>query len=165
MSGMFQPEKWKSKDGQMIHELTVNPDYIEPYDIEFHQTIVHEMCHLYQYLFGKPGRSGYHNLEFAEIMKNIGLQTSDTGTPDGFKTGKRMYDYVIDNGPFEKAFQKLQETRFKTLEISAVKKDKVQKSGADGKRSKYTCSCGCNVWGKAGLQIVCKKCNFDFQAY
>lgn len=159
MSGMFNPDLWEDKSGSLVHELTLNPDYINPYDVEFHQTLIHEMCHLQQYLFGKPGKSGYHNKEFSEIMLDVGLQTSSTGTTTGSKVGRRMYDLVIEGGSFQKAFQKLQETRFEQLEIKPIKKNKEPTKGASGKRSKYTCLCGLNVWGKEGLDVFCSKCN------
>lgn len=159
MSGMFNPNLWQNNKGISIHELTVNPDYIEPYNIEFHQAIVHEMCHIHQHLFGTPGKSGYHNIEFSEIMYNVGLQTSDSGNHNGNKTGRRMRDYIINGGTFEKAFQGLQETGFEKLDIKPVKKNKVPIKGLSGRRSKYTCACGSNVWGKKGLEIKCSKCN------
>lgn len=31
-----------------------------------------------------------------------------------------------------------------------------------GKRKKYTCGCGCNVWGKSGLILKCGICGTDF---
>ena len=31
-----------------------------------------------------------------------------------------------------------------------------------GKRKKYTCGCGCNVWGKSGLVLRCGLCDTDF---
>ena len=163
MSGMFSADQWKKKDGKSLHELTLNPDYIDPYDIEFHQTLVHEMCHLEQFISGTPGKSGYHNLEFSQLMKRVGLQTSDTGMPEGFKTGRRMYDYVIEGGLFQKAFQKLQETGFEAVEVIPVKKQKLIKSRFSGKRSKYNCSCGTNVWGRTGLNIFCPNCNQSYK--
>lgn len=158
MSGMFSAGLWK-KDGKQVHEIALNPDFINIYDIEFHQAIVHEMCHLEQHMFGKPGKSGYHNLEFSQIMERVGLQTSDTGTPDGFRTGRRMYDFVIENGPFQKAFQKLQETGFEAMEVIPVKKQKVSRGRFSGKRKKYSCACGVNVWGKSGISLTCNICN------
>lgn len=163
LSGMFSANQWKKKDGKSIHELTLNPDFINPYDIEFHQTLTHEMCHLEQFIFGTPGKSGYHNIEFSQIMERVGLQTSDTGTPDGLKTGRRMYDYVIEDGLFQKAFQKLQESGFGVLEVMPVKKPQDSKSRFSGKRSKYTCDCGTNVWGKVGLTLTCSNCNKPYK--
>lgn len=32
-----------------------------------------------------------------------------------------------------------------------------------GKKIKYTCGCGTNVWGKSGLDLHCNRCDTDFQ--
>ncbi len=160
MSGEFLPNKWQNKDEKPIHELSINPEFFQPYDIEFHQTIVHEMCHLYQHEFGQPGKSGYHNKEFSGIMKDVGLICSDSGTPGGLPTGRRMADYPEVDGLFVKAFQKLQESRFKILE-QPIKKEKIKKGS--GNRVKYSCQCGNNIWGKSGLKIQCKICKSDFE--
>ena len=34
---------------------------------------------------------------------------------------------------------------------------------ADTSKTKYTCACENNVWGKAGLELTCKTCKKDFQ--
>ncbi len=53
-------------------------------------TLAHEMVHLWQHHFGKPGRGRYHNKEWAEKMKSIGLQPTTTGKDDGAETGDVM---------------------------------------------------------------------------
>lgn len=160
MSGEFTSDQWKDQHGKTIHEITINPDYFDPYNIDFHQTLVHEMCHLYQFEFGTPGKSGYHNREFSQIMQNVGLQTSDSGTPEGLKVGRRMSDYFIEDGAFIQAFKKIQETSF---ELPKLKSERILKKRFGGVRTKYTCNCGTNIWGKTGLQIVCKKCDGLFK--
>jgi hypothetical protein len=159
MSGEFSSDQWKDQAGKTIHEITINPDYFDAYNIDFHQTLVHEMCHLYQYEFGTPGKSGYHNLEFSKIMENVGLQTSDSGTPDGLRTGRRMSDFFLEDGLFINAFKKIQETSF---EIPKYRAERTVKKRFGGVRSKYTCNCGTNIWGKSGLKISCRNCEGIF---
>jgi predicted SprT family Zn-dependent metalloprotease len=43
--------------------------------------MTNEMAHLEQHHFGKPSRSGYHNKEWAGMMKAVGLIPSDTAAP------------------------------------------------------------------------------------
>jgi hypothetical protein len=58
------------------------------------------MVHLWQYHVGSPSRSGYHNREWADMMKRLGLPPSDTGKPGGRETGQRVTHYIIPDGPF-----------------------------------------------------------------
>ena len=64
-------------------------------DIEWHSTLVHEMCHLWQEDFGKPSRGGYHNRQWADKMIQVGLMPTDTGEPGGQLTGQRVTHYII----------------------------------------------------------------------
>lgn len=86
---------------QFAHELALNPEFfgVKPL-IELFQTICHEMVHLYQVSFGKPSQKGYHNQEFATMMKERGLRASSTGRPGGKETGQHMADYPIPGGKF-----------------------------------------------------------------
>ena len=59
--------------------------------------------------FGKPGRSCYHNREWALKMIDIGLHPSSTGMPGGKITGQHISDYPIEGGPFIKACHSLVE--------------------------------------------------------
>ena len=79
-SGMFFPNKWKDKNYNPVHEISINPDAISNRnDIEFHQVIVHEMAHLWQFVFGKPSRNGYHNKQWAKKMIEVGSMPTATG--------------------------------------------------------------------------------------
>ncbi len=99
--GYFALERWVSVDGERCHEVAINPTYIgRSALIELLQTLVHEMAHCWQFTFGKPGRRGYHNKEWANKMEDIGLMPSTTGKPGGAKTGEKMNDYPIPQGRF-----------------------------------------------------------------
>lgn len=74
---------------------------------EIMQTLAHEMTHLWQFHFGKSGRRGYHNKEWANKMENFGLMPSSTGKVGGAKTGDQMADYIIEGGYFDKLCQDL----------------------------------------------------------
>ncbi|EKO3939113.1 SprT-like domain-containing protein [Vibrio metschnikovii] len=101
--GYFSPERWVSKNGTTCHEIAINPTYVgKSALIEVFQTLVHEQCHLLQFCYGKPGRRGYHNKEWADMMESVGLMPSTTGRPGGQKTGEKMSDYPIAGGAFLK---------------------------------------------------------------
>lgn len=101
--GYFSAKRWSDENKKVTHEIALNPSYFATYSFyEVFQTIVHEMCHLWQFEFGKPSIRTYHNKEWGLKMKSIGLMPSSTGTVGGKKTGQSMNEYPIKNGKFEK---------------------------------------------------------------
>ena len=100
--------RWVNNTKEYVDELAVNPEYFAKYPlIEICQTLCHEMVHIWQAHFGKPGRRGYHNIQWARKMTAIGLIPSSTGKPGGQKTGENLMDYVLYDGPFYHACRKL----------------------------------------------------------
>lgn len=100
--GYFSPDRWVNEQGDKVHELALNPSYFTSCNfIEVFQTIVHEMCHLWQHEFGTPSRRSYHNKEWASKMESFGLIPSSTGCEGGKKTGQYMSDYPEKGGLFE----------------------------------------------------------------
>ena len=180
-SGLFQANKWKDKNGKIVHEIAINPESIkERFDVDFHQTLVHEMVHLWQYEFGKPSRKGYHNKEWANKMIEIGLMPTNTGTPGGAIVGQNVTDYFIEDGKFVLAYKKLQENNYLPLEPinDHLYKKQVSENGTvvftpviddvdskpnKSRRIKYTCECGNNTWGKPKLEMYCNTCNTLFK--
>jgi hypothetical protein len=91
-------------------EIALNPQYFRGNgrdDRQVVSTLVHEMCHLWQHHYGKPGRVRYHNQEWADKMKAIGLLPSSTGQEGGKETGDHMSHYIDKLGPFAMAFDDL----------------------------------------------------------
>lgn len=187
--GFFAANRWSGENEakKIIHEISINPDFMNREDIEWHSTLVHEMCHLWQEDFGKPSRGGYHNRQWADKMVQVGLMPTDTGEPGGKQTGQYVTHYIIPDGRFEQVFKTLSSEdlqnlrlRYKpTLAALSAKPVRIGSSGGDdggepeagaggddesrsGKRKKYTCGCGCNVWGKSGLLLKCGLCGTDF---
>jgi len=109
--GYFSPRRWEaraaSQEAAPIGEIALNPSIEKETLREVASTLVHEMVHAFQHAHGKPSRSGYHNTEWAVLMESIGLQPSDTGAPGGRRLGQRMSHYVVEDGPFAKAYLEL----------------------------------------------------------
>lgn len=102
--GYFAPERWTSTKGEYCHEISINPAHMGGARvIDVLQTLVHEMCHCWQYCYGKPSQNGYHNKEWAYKMIEIGLQPTDTGQPGGAIVGSHMNDMVIGDGRFKRS--------------------------------------------------------------
>lgn len=110
--GFFGAMRFRHEDGEFSHELAMNPDHFNRGEREILSTLVHEMVHNWQRTFGKPGRRGYHNAEWAAKMKEVGLQPSTTGRPGGKEVGERMSHYIVDGGAFDRGFDELQRNGF-----------------------------------------------------
>lgn len=188
--GYFSAERFINQgDKSLTDEIALNPAYFAVIPLkEIMQTVVHEMVHLWQHHFGKPGRRRYHNREWAGKMKAVGLMPSDTGKPGGKETGERMADYPIEDGPFEKAFQQLVSSsyritwfdRFPAHHVAPQALEAAMQGTVAGvdianvvlgesptetkqTRAKYTCpSCKTNLWGKPGLKIICGECGEQY---
>lgn len=97
--GYFRNNAWVSENGDEVHEIAVNPAYfITASPLEIYQTLCHEMCHQAIFEFGKPSRGGYHSLEWANTMINIGLMPV---AKNGGITGQSVGDKPIPGGKFE----------------------------------------------------------------
>jgi predicted SprT family Zn-dependent metalloprotease len=160
--GFYSPGRWVGKETTKettVDEISLNPDFLHISVKEYCQTLVHEMVHLWQHQFGKP-TPGYHNKEFAEKMKECGLQPTHNGLPDGKEVGKKMSDLPIKGGVFEKAFEAVPEA-FLLPFIATVDPERKKKQKKKNK-VKYTCPmCNANAWGKPGLGILCDECSTD----
>lgn len=110
-SGFFRAKSFVSADGeQFTHEIALNPDYFEEElkknPLEVLQTLAHEMAHLWQHEFGQTTRRAYHNKQFAEKMREIGLKTYNIRNPSR-DVGQGVRETVIKDGLFEQAAKEL----------------------------------------------------------
>lgn len=176
--GMYRRGSFKDRNNasEEVDEIAINPDaYVSLPDVEIWQTLVHEMCHQWQFHFGKPSRKSYHNKQWAQKMESVGLIPSSTGKPGGAKVGQTMYDYIDEAGEFRECARELKKLGIvvqleskenvghagrsaEQQEINTqLRQSGVQKNRSN--RNKYSCpSCSMNVWGKPDLHIVCGSC-------
>jgi ribosomal protein S27AE len=155
--GYFSPERFKGRiDRQTVHELALNPDnFTGRTDAMILSTLTHEMCHVWQEAYGEPSRRGYHNRQWAEKMREVGLQPSNTGEPGGMETGQSMTHYILPEGRYAKAYAKLAATGFKLHWQSIPAVGRAKKSS----KTKFTCpDCGQNAWAKPGARLICGEC-------
>jgi len=162
--GFFAAKRWE-RDGETkkLHEISLNPSYLKHRGQRaVVSTLVHEMVHLWQEEFGKPGRRGYHNAQWANKMEAIGLMPSSTAAPGGKRVGDRVSHYVIEGGPFAQAFAAMPTEYllpWVCWEVEAIAIKKPRRAS----KVKFTCgaACGANAWGKPGLQLVCGECDVE----
>jgi predicted SprT family Zn-dependent metalloprotease len=180
--GFMAPRRWRRVGEQeyTTHEISLTPYSLYREPVLLFSTLVHEQCHLWQWEFGTPSRSGYHNHEWAEKMEAIGLMPSSTGQPGGKRTGQRMTHYIIPGERYEQVFQSMPgrfalpftpwDGDFTKAQITASASKVMASAGGStsviigaviqsGKKTKYTCpGCGANVWGKPSLSLICGDC-------
>jgi predicted SprT family Zn-dependent metalloprotease len=168
-AGYFAPDRFKSRNKSLMHaltsagtthELALNPDgFTNQTDREILDTLVHEMCHVWQQEHGTPPRRCYHDREWSRKMQEVGLMPSSTGRPGGKTTGPKMSDYVIEGGPFARSFERLAAAGFRLHWQSQAPPSK-ERDTKRASKTKYTCGdCGANAWAKPGAQLVCAECN------
>jgi hypothetical protein len=155
--GYFSPERFKGRiDRQTVHELALNPDnFTGRTDAMILSTLVHEMAHVWQETYGEPSRRGYHNRQWAEKMREIGLQPTSTGEPGGMETGQSMTHYILPEGRYAKAYAKLAMTGLALhwQSIPAVRRAK------KSSKTKFSCPvCGQNAWARPGASLICGAC-------
>lgn len=156
--GYFAVDRFISKEtGRKNHELALNPDEFERSDKKVLSTLVHEMCHEWQQLFGKPSRGGYHNKEWADKMEEVGLMPiSNTGG----RTGQKCSHDIVDGDAFDLLADELINSGFKidwtSFAVEPVKKPK--------SKVKYTCHpCKINAWAKPETRLICGECQSEME--
>lgn len=175
----FAPGRWSREDAPetLAHEISINPRHLRAGSaLSTAQSLVHEMCHLWQQVAGTPPRRGYHDKEWSRKMLDIGLQPINAKTGKPAMSAHSMSDEVVAGGPFEVAFKALPvEALLPWACVEAAVKEEHPAEGGDAGESegdgaegegeavpvsknkiKYTCpKCKANVWGKPMLAIGC----------
>ena len=102
--GYYAHRRFRKADGGHIDEIAMNPSLFGKRSMLWLASVlVHEMTHMERAYFGESGPPGDHDAEWAQMMKRVGLNPSNTGLPGGAETGPRMSHYVIPGGAFERA--------------------------------------------------------------
>ncbi|GAB1387420.1 SprT-like domain-containing protein [Melaminivora sp.] len=106
--GYHHKDRFINSAGQMLDELGLHPGFftLRPVE-EVLSTLVHEMVHHWQDSLGQPSKSNPHNRQWAQKMRDIGLEPSATGLPEGKDTGHSMSHYIRPDGLFLQACREL----------------------------------------------------------
>lgn len=160
--GYFAGGRFDARDGgDVTDEIAMNPSHFKDRRIEETlSTLVHEMTHVEQHHHGKASRTGYHNKQWAGLMRRVGLIPSSTGAPGGKETGQRVSHYIEQGGGFERACAALTDTAF-TLPYIELWDEETAATRAKkaASKSKYTCTeCSVNAWAKPDTKLICGDC-------
>jgi predicted SprT family Zn-dependent metalloprotease len=161
--GYFWADQFANKDEALgrTHEIALNPMSMDRSIEAVLSTLVHEMTHLEQELYGKPGKKGFHNMEWANLMLRVGLTPTDTGNEGGKMTGRKVTHMIDAVGSFEVAMSDLMpfDIPFFTQPQAAAEKKK------DLSKVKHTCpTCDAKAWAKMGSRLICGDCDQELQA-
>ena len=106
--GYHHTDRFIDAQGRLVDELALHPGFftLRPVE-EVLATLVHEMAHHWQAHFGRESKSNPHNREWAGKMRELGLQPSSTGLPEGRQTGRSMTHYIVPEGRFIQACREL----------------------------------------------------------
>lgn len=153
-NGYFHADQFvHNQDGDTTHQIAMNPDTMNRELLSVLATLVHEMTHLEQETFGKPGKRGHHNEEWAKIMDRVGLIPQP-------RHGRKVSTVIPSDGPFVEACKQLEvELPYFTSPRAIAGKKK------DLSKVKHSCpTCGLNVWGKLGISVRCGDCDDELCA-
>lgn len=163
--GYFSGDRFNNNEGRAADEIALNPARFGDRPlIDILGTLVHEMVHLWQHHHGTPGRGRYHNREWADKMKSVGLQPTDTGEDGGKETGETVTHMIVPGGAFEHAAQKLiaKDFAISWKEAPAAPppnlngRDEAAATPKSGKRVRYACpDCDLKAWAKHDARLVC----------
>lgn len=161
--GYFWGDMVKSTaDDATIDEIMMAGTTMNRAPDEVLSTLVHEMTHVWQHHYGKPGKGGYHNKEWVGKMEEIGLIPTTSGSlPPPAQTGKKVTHVIDPDGHFSVFCEQfLKEATLDWHLLGAPTKEKKK----DLSKVKKTCpNCGAKVWGKAGYVVVCSDCEVPLQ--
>lgn len=156
--GYFWKGMWKRDgDDTEISEIALNPESMGRDAEEVLSTLVHEMVHHEQHVFGKPSKTG-HNVEWCTWMERIDLTPVGVGNCAGKRSGRNFTHEIVEGGKFDvsaKAF-----LAQNNVDMSLFSKRAVKAKRQDVSKVKHTCpDCKTNIWGKEGIFVVCGDCD------
>jgi len=164
-AGYFAGGRFATRDGKVTaDEIALNPaTFMERDTRTILSTLAHEMVHLEQHHFGKPGKGGYHNAEWAEHMLSIGLRPVSVDQP-GKMTGNKVTHEIIAGDFFDRICHDLI-AKGVVIDYVEVWTEGGEKKAKAKLKVKYTCQqCGVNCWAKADCRFVCGDCDEPMEA-
>jgi hypothetical protein len=129
------------------HEVTLNTRHLDRSLPELLETLLHELLHEWQELHGRPGKSNYHNKEFREKARSLGLIVDQWGHGMGVLPGP-FTSLLEENG----------------VNPQILSKPKVAGKRPPGKSKLKKWSCRCtNVRAAVELKAKCLHCGQIFR--
>jgi len=146
-------------------EIALNPQQFQERGTKrVLSTLVHEMVHLWQHHYGRPGRNGYHNREWADQMLRLGLVPRATGRASGRQTGQRVTHEVATGGAFDLACDEFMRRSVHLPYVENVP-DVASGDRRAASKTRFTCDgCGQHAWAKPTAALMCGACERPLSA-
>ncbi len=128
-------------------EIAINSRYLSLPPFEVLGILLHELLHGWQDASGKPGKRNYHNREFHEKAKALGLLV-DTRGRQGY----------LATSPFKDFLQRF-EVEVPTVERPLPK----ERAKGNSKLKKWSCGCTNVRCAVAEFKARCLKCGRQFE--
>lgn len=129
-------------------EVAINARYLggqrEPWEVL--GTLLHELLHAWQQAHGRPGRGNYHNCEFRDKARDLGLVIDARGVTE-YLDESAFVGLLRRHGVF-----------VPRLENTA----KADPPRGDSKMKKWSCKCTNVRCAVAGFRAVCLNCGKAF---
>jgi hypothetical protein len=161
--GHFRKDGYERRNGEnRVALISLNPALFKGQtDKEIAQTLLHEICHQWQFECGTPTRASYHNQQWATKMMEVGLHPSSTGKAGGKTTGQKMSDYVIRGGPFDVVIDEWIASGGRIDYVGVIHDEKKRQAKRDTKTHSKCPSCLGNGWSKKDYFLACVKCQTE----
>jgi predicted SprT family Zn-dependent metalloprotease len=163
--GYFSGDRFGRVGGsETVDEIAMNPAHFDSRPIRvILSTLAHEMAHLWQHRYGKPSRKAYHNREWAQKMREIGLVPFNIDDPRK-DTGQKVSHTIQEGGPFDLACAAWLKENPAPLYHDRAGEDQSAKKNRNT-RTKYRCPhCEAAAWGKPTLNLICGDCEARMEA-
>jgi len=166
---------YREQDGLALHHrINLNLLYADRPIAEILRSLAHELCHLWQNIYGKPpaspGPDNYHNSEFRRKMQEAGIPCNKHGVSLGmeepFVSFLKELGVEVDTCPFK---QEVEIPQTPSIPTDGSDSTPASRSGSrrSGSRLKpWACKCPrAKVWAsiKVELKATCNKCHSPFQ--
>ncbi len=133
------------------HKIHINSKHLGRSESDVGITLLHEMTHVFQHLFGRVGhRQRYHNHQFALMAAGCGFRAR-VGNGETIQVGRKLR-------------RKLDQFGFSNFEVMSPNA-KVLAIRKPLRKVMWKCICGQEVWIQKGdyLDAVCKTCHSPFE--
>lgn len=145
------------------HEIMLDQAHVfDGSQYELLATLLHELLHGWQYLYGKPGKRNYHNRNFQRKAADYGLYVDAKGRQQIYPAPTPFSELLDKHGV---SFPELPEIEHITKETERIQADTAKPDRANTSKLKlWLCNGGQKARvGRAEFSARCTICNTEFE--
>lgn len=140
-----------SRDGLSLnYRVNLNTRHLTRKTDEVLETLLHELLHLEEHLFGKPGKGNYHTRGFQKRCEDLGIPCDHRGCNLGIRRPSPFTELLEHHGiPITVPMSEELRSALRHQEQPVTK------------LKRWTCGCT-NVWAAVEVQAICTQCGKEF---